>query len=96
MKVFQIFQGRCHYDATRIYPTLDSIAPDQYPPSFVFVEAPDFVCEGWEYDETAEGDARFTEPGPPPVSDSELLAHADTRILDLEYQLILAREGLIV
>ena len=39
--------------------------PDQYPPTIQFVEVPDYVREGWGYDETQEGDARFIEPKPP-------------------------------
>lgn len=64
MKVFRIFQSLCHWDATPQHPTLNS-AEGLYAPDIVFVEAPDYVREGWDYDETAEGDARFIEPTPP-------------------------------
>ena len=65
MKVFQVLQGFCHWDATSVHPTLDSIAPDQYHTNIEFVEAPNYVFEGWGYDETVEKDARFIEPTPP-------------------------------
>lgn len=65
MKVFQVVSGFCYWDATRVHPTLDSIIPNQYPRELNFVEAPDYVREGWGYDETAEGDERFIQPTPP-------------------------------
>ena len=36
-----------------------------FPPTDVFVEAPDYVFEGWGFDPLAEGDARFIKPEPP-------------------------------
>ncbi len=65
MKVFQIAFGVCYYDATTLYSNVASIPEDHYPPNAVFVEAPDYVREGWGYDETAGGDAKFIEPTPP-------------------------------
>lgn len=64
MKVFQILSGVCYYDATPMHPTLESTL-GCYTPDIVFVEAPAYVFEGWGYDETKTGDARFTQPIPP-------------------------------
>lgn len=61
MKIFQIFQGFCHWDATRVHPTLESAA-GLYAPDIRFVEAPDFVFEGFGFDDAQEGDARFIQP----------------------------------
>lgn len=64
MKIFQILNGFCHYDATPVHPTLaDTVG--RYAPDIVFVEAPDYVFEGWGYDETQEGDAIFIQPTAP-------------------------------
>lgn len=64
MKIFQIFNHFCHFDATPIHPTLaDTVG--KYAPDIYFVEAPDYVFEGWGFDETAEGDERFIKPTPP-------------------------------
>ena len=59
MKIFQILDGKCHWDATAKHPTLKSTA-GRYSPEIVFVEAPDEVCEGWLFDATKTGDERFT------------------------------------
>ena len=56
--------GFCHWDATPVHPTLESTV-GMYAPNIVFVETPDFVFEGWGYDEEQEGDARFIKPIPP-------------------------------
>ena len=64
-KIFQVYNGLCYYDATRIHTSISSIIPGTYSPSVEFVEAPDYVREGWGYDKTQEGDARFIEPTPP-------------------------------
>lgn len=64
MKVFQIFEGLCHWDATPEFPTLEDTV-GRFAPDIVFVEAPDYVFEGWGYDETAQGDNRFIQPVPP-------------------------------
>ena len=64
-KIMQIFEGRCHYDMTYIgYKDLAD-ARAHYAPDIIIVEAPNKVFEGWEYDETKEGDARFIQPIPP-------------------------------
>lgn len=64
MKVFQILGGICHWDATRKHPTLADTT-GKYAPDILFVEAPDYVFEGWGYDATAEGEVRFIKPTPP-------------------------------
>ena len=64
MKIFQIVNNICYYDATPVHPTLESTV-DRYPPDVLFVEAPDIVREGWGYDPTETGDARFIRPTPP-------------------------------
>ena len=64
MRIFQTLQGFCHWDATIQHPTLES-TEGLYAPNIKFIEAPDYVREGWGYDETAEGDERFIEPTPP-------------------------------
>ena len=49
MKLFQIVDNFCYYDATPVHPTLaDTVG--KYPPDVLFVEAPDNVFEGWGYD----------------------------------------------
>ena len=64
MKIFQIYEGFCHWDATRSFPTVESTA-GRFTPETLFVEAPDYVFEGWGFDETEQGDARFVQPIPP-------------------------------
>lgn len=64
MKIFQIKDSICFYDATRVHPDLLSTL-GKYPPDVLFAEAPDNVFEGWGYDETKEGDERFIQPEPP-------------------------------
>lgn len=64
MKVFQIAAGTCYWDATNKFPDI-SATVGKFPPNILFVEAPDYVFEGWGYDPNAEGDARFIRPTPP-------------------------------
>lgn len=64
MKIFQILDGICYYDATAVHPTLESTV-GKYPPDVIFVEAPDYVFENWGYDETKVGYERFIQPTPP-------------------------------
>ncbi len=63
MKIFQIYQKICYWNVTPIHPTIES-TKGLYAPDIVFIEAPNYVHEGWGYDETAEGDTRFIEPTP--------------------------------
>lgn len=64
MKIFQIVDGFCYCEVTMHHPTLQSTV-GKYPPNIVFVEAPDYVFEGWGYDESKSGNAKFIEPIPP-------------------------------
>lgn len=64
MKIMEIYKNFVHWDATPQFPTMQDIE-GRFAPDIVFVEAPDYVFEGWGYDETAEGDARFIKPEPP-------------------------------
>ena len=64
MKIFQILDSICHWDATKKHPTLES-TKGKYTADILFVEAPDYVFEGWGYDAESEGDARFIKPTPP-------------------------------
>lgn len=59
MKIFQIMDNICHYDATRVHPDLRS-TEGRYPSDVLFVEAPDNVFEGWGY-----VDGQFIHPTPP-------------------------------
>jgi hypothetical protein len=64
MKIIQILNSFCHWDATPQFPTLQD-TEGRFASNIIFVEAPDYVFEGWGYDETAEGDARFIQPQAP-------------------------------
>jgi hypothetical protein len=70
MKIFQVFafpgttDYMCHWDATSKFPTLESTA-GRFAPDILFVEAPDYVFEGWGYDPAAGGEARFIKPSLP-------------------------------
>lgn len=60
----QIQNGFVHWDATRDIPDL-AWAFTHYASDMVFVEAPDYVFEGWTFDDTKDGDARFIKPEAP-------------------------------
>lgn len=64
MKIFQILNNLCYWDATPFVPTME-YAKENYSSEIVFVEAPDYVFEGWGYDKFAEGNDRFVKPTPP-------------------------------
>ena len=64
MKVFQILNGICFHDSTEQFPTLESTV-GHFTPETIFVEAPDYVFEGWGYDPDETGDACFIKPTPP-------------------------------
>ncbi len=64
MKVFQIVSNVCYWDATRQFPNVESTV-GCFPPDLLFVEAPDYVFEGWGYDPEAQEDGRFVQPTPP-------------------------------
>lgn len=61
MKIFQIYNGFCHWQTP--YKSLEETK--DYPPDCIFVEAPDYVNEQWGFDDTKEGDERFIHPEPP-------------------------------
>lgn len=63
-KVFQVLNGFIYWDATPKHGTLEA-ARACYAPDIEFVETPDYVFEGWGYDETKTGDDRFIKPIPP-------------------------------
>ena len=64
MKVFQIENGICYWDATRQFPTVEATV-GMFPPALIFVGAPDYVYEGWGFDPDRSGDERFVPPEPP-------------------------------
>ena len=63
MKVFEVQEGIISF----FHPEYASVkeAYLYFAPNIIFVEAPDYVFEGWGYDPDAEGDARFIKPTPP-------------------------------
>lgn len=64
MKAFQIVDNWCYKDYTPIYGTVAE-AKKHFAPDIKFVEAPDYVFEGWGYNSKAKGDKRFIKPTPP-------------------------------
>ena len=62
MKVFQILNGRCHWQ-TPFQSLAETVG--RFPADCLFVEAPDYVNEQWGFDETEIGDDRFIKPVPP-------------------------------
>ena len=61
MKIFQIFNGFCHWQTP--FKSLEETKG--FPKDCIFVEAPDYVNEQWGFDDTKEGDERFIHPEPP-------------------------------
>lgn len=64
MKIVQIENGFVHWDASSVVPNL-FWAASHYAPNIYFVEAPEYVFEGWGFDDTREGDERFIRPEAP-------------------------------
>lgn len=64
MKIFQIVNGFCHWDATETVQSLEE-AETRFSSEMHFASAPDYVFEGWGYDDSADGDKRFVKPIPP-------------------------------
>ena len=64
MKVFQIVDGFCYSEVTHKFNSAEA-TKGYFPPKVLFVDAPDYVFQGWIYDETKEGDARFIQPAAP-------------------------------
>ena len=63
MKIFQILNGFCHWDATEVLASLEE-AETRFSSEMHFAAAPDYVFEGWGYDDSADGDERFVKPIP--------------------------------
>lgn len=59
MKIFQIENGICHWDATKQFSSIEA-TKTFFPENVVFVEAPDHVFEGWGYI-----NGEFIQPTPP-------------------------------
>jgi hypothetical protein len=57
MKVFQLVDGICYYDATSLHASVAEIPDEIYAPELQFIDAPDEVQEGWIY-----ADGVFSEP----------------------------------
>lgn len=64
MKIFQIVDKKCYWDATSQVHSIEQ-ANRMYPSDILFVEAPNFVNEGWGYDDSKEKDDRFIKPETP-------------------------------
>ena len=61
MKVFQIIDGFCHWDASAVLRRAAE-AVGRFPEDDVFADAPDYVFEGWGFDASLCGDERFIKP----------------------------------
>ena len=61
MKKFQIVNGFCYKDITGM---AKKVNLSDFP-ALVWIEAPDYVFEGWGYDPTKEESERFLKPVPP-------------------------------
>ena len=61
-KVFQIVDQICYWDATKQFPTIEDTF-GKFPPDVKFVTAPDYVFEGWGYDESSSDP--WIKPTPP-------------------------------
>lgn len=64
MKVFQIIDGFCHWDASAVLRKAAD-AEGRFSPDIQFTDAPDYVFEGWGFDASLEGDERFIKPDAP-------------------------------
>lgn len=64
MKVFQIIDGFCHWDASTVLRRAADAA-DRFEDGMIFADAPDYVYEGWGFDGTLDGDDRFIQPVAP-------------------------------
>lgn len=64
MKLFQVKANVCYLDVSGRLSNKDITITNPSEKIF-FVEAPDYVFEGWGYDIFAEGDNRFIKPTPP-------------------------------
>lgn len=64
MKIVQIREGFVHWDATRDVQNLE-YASNHYASNIEFVEAPDYVFEGWSVERGDDGKIKFLQPVPP-------------------------------
>lgn len=64
MKLFIVFNYQCYNDITKYYRSLED-AKNHYDNKTVIVEAPDYVFEGWGYDESKTFNDRFIKPVAP-------------------------------
>lgn len=64
MKIFLVVDGFCHKDYSKEYKSVEDAAKE-FAPGTVFVEAPDYVFEGWGYNDAKKGDKRFLKPTAP-------------------------------
>lgn len=64
MKIVQILGGFVHWDASASVPNLEA-ASRLFAADMIFVEAPDYVFEGWGFDPLLSGDERFIRPEVP-------------------------------
>ena len=64
MKVFQIVDGFCFSEVTQKFKNAAATV-GYFPPSVLFVDAPDYVFQGWAYDGEKDGDDRFIKPVAP-------------------------------
>lgn len=64
MKVFQIIDNFCHWDASAVL-RCASDAEKRFAPDMYFADAPDYVFEGWGFDDSLDGDDRFIKPEAP-------------------------------
>lgn len=64
MKIVQIENGFVHWDASNEVPSLE-YASEHYASDICFIEAPNYVFEGWAFDGELEGDDRFIKPVAP-------------------------------
>lgn len=61
MKIFIILKGFCYNDITKICNNLKT-AKERYSPDTKIVEAPDYVFEGWGFDDSKSDEERFIQP----------------------------------
>ena len=108
MKVMQVINGICHWDASSVYKTAAS-TKHLFPTDVLFVDAPDYVFEGWGY-----LDGEFVKPTPPDgwlyneetgtfypewaLPPSEMVdadADRDSMLIDLEFRVTLLELGVM-
>lgn len=63
-KCVQIVNGFVHWDASSRYSTAEE-ARRYFASDIIFVDAPDYVFEGWGFDADLYGDDRFIKPPVP-------------------------------